>query len=109
MALRHYYERQKAVARDWKKLKDLRKPRDRRRKPATALDKASHLVTIKRTQFDLALHRAGLVSPFDYEYPRLKNMSQLAQRLYDRHLAVFTDLWRLEELLDMIVWAARGK
>lgn len=78
---------QDSVASDMRRLREMRKPRDRRRKPRTPEQELSHRIMLKRKQFDLALHRQGLVSPFDYEYPRLKQMSKLARELYDRHLA----------------------
>ena len=97
-----YYEAQAAAKKDLKKLKEMaRYSRDRRYK-RTAEQQSARAITRKRYQFDLALHRKGLVSPFDYEYPRLKNMSKLAQELYDRHLAPMREernklLQRLED------------
>jgi hypothetical protein len=97
----YYYDAQRAAKRDFKKLKELRKPRDGRRKPRTAGQQMSHDLMVKQTQFNLALHRNRMVSPFDYEYPRLNQMSKRAQGLYDRHLKSridkYEDMLRREE------------
>lgn len=71
---------------DFKKLKDMLKPRDKRRKPLTLKEEHNKFVIRKRYQFDLALHRKGLTSPFDYEYPRFKQMNKMAKVLYLKHL-----------------------
>jgi hypothetical protein len=42
---------------------------------------------LKQKQFDLVLHRKGMVSPYDYTYPRLTSMSQTARSLHERHIA----------------------
>lgn len=71
------------TASDFRRLKQLRKYLRYERQPDA---KADYAYLIKRSQFDLLLHRRGLTSPFDYEYPRLDRMNKLAQQLYDKHL-----------------------
>ena len=51
----------------------------------------------KRLQMSLVLHRQGLVSPYDYTYPRLNQMSQLAKDLHAKHIVpIEQELDRLE-------------
>ena len=48
-------------------------------------------------QMSLVLHRQGLVSPYDYTYPRLNQMSQLAKDLHAKHIVpIEQELDRLE-------------
>jgi hypothetical protein len=58
----------------------------RRRRPISEQEAASRRLFAKRRQFDMALHRRGLTSPFDYEYPRFKQMNKLARELFNRHV-----------------------
>lgn len=81
------YLNQKLAKRDLVTIKRHRRRwADRRRKPPTEADIARHRWFMKRLQFDMALHRRGLTSPYDYEYPRLKQMNKLAKELHARHI-----------------------
>ncbi len=81
------------ATRDMRKLKQLRKPRDRRLRPETEEGRLARIANIRQIQMDLALHRQGLVSPFDYEYPRLKKMSKLAQYLFNKYVVPHHNAW----------------
>lgn len=97
------YQNELRAKGDLRELKRLRKM-DRRRR-YTAGDLRAKAFCIRRSQMSLALHRAGLVSPHDYEYgqPRSK-MSKLAIQLDDKYMAPFRALWQLEELFDMLAY-----
>jgi len=73
---------------DLRKLRDHRRIwGDRRRRVPTAGEALSRRLWTKMHQFDMALHRRGLTSPYDYTYPRLDRMNKLARELHDRHIA----------------------
>lgn len=93
------WEGRRQARKDLARLREMKKV-DRRYKPRTLEQQASQLYAVKVTQFSLALHRMGLVSPFDYEYPRLKQMSQLARALYAKHLQPWDDLHKLVRLVE---------
>jgi hypothetical protein len=102
------YQNQKLAKGDFQKLQDMRRTaRDRRRKKMSDRELVSQYVWKKRAQFDLALHRRGLTSPFDYEYPRFKQMNTLARELHQRYLKPIEDLWKLEELIDDLVYCCQ--
>jgi hypothetical protein len=91
---------------DFKRLKQQRRIwRDRRYK-YTAVDRANQRYAAKLAQFNMLLHRRGLRSPYDYEYPRMDQMNQLAREFYDRHLSpwdsFFTVMSDIEEILQWV-------
>jgi hypothetical protein len=80
------YGREEA-RRDLAELRRLRRYwADRRRSPPTHEDNVFRRYVLKQRQMTMALHRRGLRSPYDYEYPRLKQMGKLARELHTRHI-----------------------
>jgi hypothetical protein len=89
-----YYWAERLAKRDFDRLKrERRLQRDKRRKGSEEQTRFNRY-SIKTIQFSLALHRRGLRSPFDYEYPRFNQMSKLARELYNRHVAPLEAEWK---------------
>jgi hypothetical protein len=101
------YQNRCQMPHDLRSLAGTRKMMRDRRRRHTAMDRFRQMYLLKKEQFDLALHSRGLVSPYDYEYPRMKQMSQLARELHARHLRPYEELSSLIDLVEEVMAAVK--